>query len=101
MDVCVGYVEGGVQGLKASEGEIAAGVAICSVDFFVFASVSRSHIPVEAIFEPGGIVVVGGGGDRGKRGLRAAEGAGGLDEVGFRFGNEPVRKGGGDIGVFL
>ena len=83
MDVCVGHVEGGVQGLKVSEGEIAAGVAICSVDFFVFTSVSGSHVPIEAIFEAMGVVVVGGGGDGGKGGLRTAEGAGGLDEVGF------------------
>lgn len=62
-------------------------VSVRGVDFFVFCFVGRGHVPVEAIFKGGIVVVVF---NVLELGLPAGQRAICLDEVGFGFGYEPV-----------
>ena len=55
-------------------------VAVRSVDFFVFGFVGGGHVPVEAVAQAGGVVVIF---DGFEGGLGAGERAVCLDEMGF------------------
>lgn len=98
-DVGVWDIEGGVEGLKGVEGQGAGAGFVGGVDGFVFGSVGRGYVPVEVVFEA---VFVGGGGWGGERLRgRVAEGGGGGYKVRFGGGDEPCRKGLGDVRIFL
>ena len=80
----------------------AMGGSVGSVYTFIPGEVGRGHVPVEGVGE--GCVGVRRRGrtkSGGEGGLSAREGAGSLDKVGFRFGNQPVWEGLRDVGVYL
>lgn len=86
--VAVGHVVEAVEEPgEVVEADVAVTVSVCGVDLFVFGLVAGRHVPVEAVAQAGGVVVVF---DGFELGLRAGEGAIGLDEMRFGFGDEPV-----------
>lgn len=101
-DICLWHIEGGVEEVEGIEFYEAVGGFVSSVDTFVPGEVGRGHVPVEGVRE--GCVGVRRRGRTkcgGEGGLGAREGAGSLDKVGFRFGDQPVGEGLWDVGVFL
>ena len=78
--------------------DLAAHVPILLVDGLVLGLVGGAHVPVESILESGRVVIVL---DLLKLYRLPGDGAGGLDEMCFGFGDEPVGEGCWDVGPFL
>ena len=69
-------------------------VFVCGVDFFVFGFIAWAHVPIKAIFEARGFIIVI---YALELSCAACEGAVCLNKVGFGFGDEPVRERLGNI----
>lgn len=97
-----GGCQRGISGFRRGGGvptrDLAAHVPILLVDGLVLGFVGGAHVPVEAVLESGRVVVVL---DLFKLYRLARDCAGGLDEMCFGFGDEPVGEGCWDVGPFL
>ena len=78
--------------------DLAAHVPILLIDGLILGLVGGAHVPVEAVLESGRVVVVL---DLFKLYRLSSYCAGGLDEMCFGFGDEPVGEGGWDVCPFL
>lgn len=97
-DVGVWDVEGGVEWFEGVEVDVSSRVLIRVVDFFVLGLVCWAHVPVEAVFQSWRIFVIV---YSLELRLAACQGAVGLDQMGLRFGYEPVGESLRYICVFL